>query len=372
MTRNLPGEQGKTMSRTHARNAAIAQWVSKGAIAGILATHSRGVDRADANLIQAAYHPDAAVDYGFFAGPARELAAILAGAQRGQPVTLHRTSNMWIKVEGESARSESYVLAYAEHQAESPGTQRFIGGRYLDRHERRAGEWRLGHRRYVMDFNINRDSTTNRQDPPVALANFAPCGGHGAADAGRALLAHHAASFQYQEDSAMTTLETDALLDQALSKEALHDLNMAYARAVDRADADLMASVFHSDSSVVTGIFNGSGPEFAVRITSFVRENLERCFHSVANEWYEVRGDDAVGESYVIANATAGGRDILTGGRYIDAYQRRGGVWKIKSRTFVVDWTNAQPTSFEGGGMYAPLTTRGCFGKSDPIYAFWD
>lgn len=360
------------MPQTHSSDAAIAEWISKSAISAALATHSRGIDRADASLLQTAYHPDATVDYGFFKGPASQLAVILAGAQKSQPVTLHRTSNMWIKVEGESARSESYVLAYAEHRAESSGTQRFIGGRYLDRHERRGGEWRLSHRRYVMDFNINRESTTDWQDAPAALANFAPRGGHGAADAGRTLLAHHAAAFQHQKDSAMTTSQIDAGLDQALSKQALHDLNMAYARAADRADAELMASIFHPDSTVVTGVFNGSGPDYAVKIVAFVRENLERCFHSVANEWFEVRGNHAVGESYVIANVTVGGRDILTGGRYIDAYERRAGIWKIKSRTFVVDWTNAQPTSYEGGGMYGSLTTRGCFGKDDPIYAFWN
>jgi hypothetical protein len=85
-----------------------------------------------------------------------------------------------------------------------------------------------------------------------------------------------------------------------------------------------------------------------------------------------VRGDRAVGECYVIANATADGTDTLSGGRYIDAYERRNGVWKIASRTFVLDWSQAQPTSYESGGMYASLTTRGCFGKDDPIYAFWN
>jgi len=132
-----------------------------------------------------------------------------------------------------------------------------------------------------------------------------------------------------------------------------------------------MASVFHDDASVVTGVFNGNAQEFAQKIVSYVRENIERCFHSVANEWYEVHGDDAVGESYVIANTTAGGKDTLIGGRYVDAYQRRNGVWKIQARTFVVDWTNTQPTSYEAAGMYAALTTRGCYGKSDPVYEFW-
>ena len=359
------------MSSQEPRGAPIEELAGKSQIAGILATHSRGVDRADGNLLSSAYHPDAGVDYSFFVGAASQLVAILAAAQKGQPVTLHRTSNMWIKVRGPQARSESYVLAYAEQIADSAATQRFIGGRYLDTHERRDGEWRLSHRKYVMDFNINRPSTTNWHDPTVALSNFAPRGSQGAADAGRSLLAHYAAGFKSQGNSNVTTTYTDAQTDQLLSKQALHDLGMAYARAIDRADASLMASIFHEDATVVSGVFNGNAAEFAVKITAFVRENIDRCFHSVANEWYELHSDDAVGESYVIANTTAGGQDTLTGGRYVDAYQRRNGVWKIKARTFVVDWTNTQPTSYESGGMYAALTTRGCYGTSDPVYAFW-
>jgi hypothetical protein len=115
---------------------------------------------------------------------------------------------------------------------------------------------------------------------------------------------------------------------------------------------------------------NGPGPQFARQITAFVRANLERCFHSVANAWFQVNGDDAVGESYVIAVATAGGNDVMTSGRYIDAYQRRDGVWKFKSRSFVIDWSSTQPTSYESGGMYAALSTRGSYGRGDPVYAF--
>jgi hypothetical protein len=353
-------------------DGAIADWLSKTQISEALAVHSRGVDRADAHLLASAYHPDASVDYGFFVGPASKLAEILAQAQKTQPVTLHRTCNMWIKVNGERARSESYVFAYAEHTVDSVAVQRFIGGRYLDQHERRDGAWRLRHRLYVMDFNINRPSTAARQDPPTDLAHFGPRGGHAAADAGRTLLALHAAHFGSRGEPSMTANNTDSLVDVALAKLALHELNMTYARAADRADAALMASIFHDDATVVTGVINGNAADYAVKIVAFVRENLERCFHSVANEWYEVHGDRAVGETYVIASATAGGRDMLTGGRYIDAYERRNGVWKIASRTFVLDWNNAQPTSYEGGGMYASLKTRGCFGKDDPIYAFWD
>jgi hypothetical protein len=360
------------MARNARHDAAIGDWLNKTRITEALAVHSRGVDRADARLLASAYHPDASVDYGFFVGPASQLAEILAQAQKTQPVTLHRTCNIWIKTNGEKARSESYVFAYAEHVVDSAAVQRFIGGRYLDQHEQRNGAWRLCHRRYVMDFNINRPSTGERQDPPPDLAHFGPRGGHAGADAGSTLLAQHAAHFGSRGEHTMADDKIDSQVDVALAKLALHELNVAYARAADRADAALMASIFHEDATVVTGLINGNAADYAVNIVAFVRENLERCFHSIANEWYEVRGDRAVGETYVIANATAGGRDILTGGRYLDAFERRDGVWKIASRTFVLDWNNTQPTSYEGGGMYASLKTRGCFGKDDPIYAFWN
>lgn len=341
------------------------------AIANNLATHSRGVDRANLTVLSGAYHPDATVDYGFFSGPARDFAQILIGAQKAQPVTHHRTSNMWIKVEGSKARSESYVVAYLESPDPAGAIQRWIGGRYLDRLEQRDGQWRLAHRAYVMDWNINRPGTAAWADPGDDYTNFSPRGGHGAADPGNALLGASVAGFRQANGGYMAGNIDEQLIDEVISRQALHDLNMAYARAADRGDAALMASLFHEDSTVVSGVFNGSGPDFAQFIIPFITSNLQRCFHSVANEWYQVRGDDAVGESYVIAWVTAGGQDVLSAGRYIDAFQRRNGTWKFKSRAFVTDYTASHPTTHADDGMYDALTTRGCFGREDPVYKFW-
>jgi hypothetical protein len=350
---------------------AVRDLAAKHAIESALATHSRGVDRADYNLLASAYHSDAQVDYGFFKGPAVELAAMLAGAQKGQPVTMHRTSNIWIAVDGERARSESYVLASIEHADASGAIRRLVGGRYLDRHECRDGDWRLTHRQYVMDWNTNRPGGSHWPEHAVSLAQYLPGGGQGAADPGRALLAVAAAHFRNDGGRTVPAKDPEAALDAVLAKQALHDLCMAYARGVDRADATLLSSLFHEDSSVVSGVINGPGPRFAREITDFVQKNLERCFHSVANAWFQIEGDDAVGESYVIAMASAGGNDVMTGGRYIDAYQRRDGVWKFKSRSFVIDWSSVQPTTYETGGMYAALPTRGSYGRGDPVYALW-
>jgi ketosteroid isomerase-like protein len=332
-------------------------------ILNALANHSRGVDRGDASLLGAAYHPGATVDYGFFAGPAETFVAILAGAQKAAPPSLH---NSEIRIAGDHAVSESYVIAYVE----DADTQRLVFGRYLDRLERRGGEWRLTHRQYVLDGNTNRATTVARADPPVAHDHFVPEGAKGASDPGRALLAQHEAANRSLQGAKPMSADAQEL-DAALSRDAIRRLLTGYCRGVDRGDKALLASVYWEDSTVISGVVNASGPQFANDIIDYVTANLDYCFHSIANEWIEVQGDHAVGEHYIIAQMCAGGQDVMTGGRYIDSYERRDGVWKIKARTFVADWNTSHPKSLELDGMYEPLKTRGSFGAGDPVYALW-
>jgi uncharacterized protein (TIGR02246 family) len=198
-----------------------------------------------------------------------------------------------------------------------------------------------------------------------------PEGGKGASDPGRALLAHHEAASRRLQGAGSMTAETDAL-DEALSRDAIRKLATTYSRAVDRGDKAMLASIFWDDSVVISGLVNASGHVFADQIVDYVVANLDYCFHSIANEWIEVKGNHAVGEHYIIAHQSSGGQDVMTGGRYIDSYERRDGVWKIASRTFVADWNTAHPGSMELDGMYEPLKTRGSYGKGDPIYAHWE
>ncbi|MEY2926178.1 MAG: hypothetical protein RL367_655 [Pseudomonadota bacterium] len=345
----------------------LDHFVARHVIMNALANHSRGVDRADFNLLSSAYWPDASVDYGFFAGDAATLVTILAEAQKASLPTLHRTSNIWIRQLGDQAVVESCVVAYAE-EAE---LQRMVFGRYLDRLEQRDGAWRLTHRTYVLDGNTNRPNTAVRGDPPPIHDHYVPAGAKGGADPGRALLAHHEASTRHLQGAIPMSADPTAL-DAALSRSAIHDLSMAYCRGVDRGDVELLGGIFWDNATVISGLVNGDGATFARDIVSYVTENLDYCFHSVANEWIEVKGDHGVGEHYILAHQSANGQDTMTGGRYIDSYERRGGTWKIASRTFVLDWTSTHPTTNEKAGFYEALTTRGCWGKADPVYPHWD
>jgi len=350
--------------------------IDRHAIETALANHSRGLDRADENLLGSAYHPAGHVDYGAFIGSSEDFTAALAAGQKSGGPTQHRTSNISIRIKGDKAVSESYVIAYVE-DAE---TQHVVFGRYLDSHEKHNGEWRLVQRIYSLEGNTNKPNNAGRADPDTSHETFLAYGGHGAADAGRVLLA----AAQARHKSTPLTKETQAMgtqsanqeqnaqaLDRALSKVAIHELCMSYCRAVDRGDKELMASLFAEGATVMAGVFNGDAAEFSNFICDFVQKNSSYVFHSVANEWVEINGDEAVGEHYVIAMMCSDGNDIMTGGRYIDRYVRRDGIWKIMERTFVMDWNRTDPTTMQLDGMYEGLEQRGRWGKDDPVYALW-
>ena len=164
-------------------------------------------------------------------------------------------------------------------------------------------------------------------------------------------------------------------IDAVLSRQQIADLTMAYCRGVDRADEALLKSIFHDDSFVVSGAFNGNGQQFATEICGIVRAVFDQTFHSIANQWIEVTGDTAVGETYVIAVSTMtdlekGKSEMLSGGRYLDRFSRRDGVWKFAARTFVSDWSRVDKTSGDMNGALPDL--QGKQGPDDPVYAMWN
>ncbi len=196
-------------------------------------------------------------------------------------------------------------------------------------------------------------------------------------DPGRTLLAAWNAALSTPGVQSGISINLDATLDGVISKQAIHELGMAYCRAVDRGDEALLRSLFHADATVISGVVNGGIDEFAPAIASIIRGNLKSSFHSVANEWVKVDGDSAVGESYVtaftLADEGADAAQTNSGGRHVDRYTRRDGQWKILERVFVMDFNINQPsTAIFGEGPYEQLTLRGGFKPDDPVFGFWE
>jgi len=121
----------------------------------VLARYCRAVDRGDVELLKSVYHPDATDDHGTFQGSGFAFAEALVPAMDGSSIpSQHHVTNVLIELDGDRAAVESYVLAFhpVRDRASGAETHALAGGRYLDRFEKRDGEWKIADRRVVIDW----------------------------------------------------------------------------------------------------------------------------------------------------------------------------------------------------------------------------
>lgn len=117
-----------------------------------LTRFSRGMDRFDRDCYLSAFWPDATMAAGPFVGsPAECWDWAVPMHEGGQVLTHHGLLNMTIEVDGDSAHAETYYLFVARNRDESVWQ---AGGRYIDRLERRNGEWRVAMRANVIEWSV--------------------------------------------------------------------------------------------------------------------------------------------------------------------------------------------------------------------------
>ena len=117
-----------------------------------LARLARGEDRRDSDLISGAYWPDATDDHGIFVGTFKEYLAWVVPGAPAVLVTLHTLGQSLIDLRGNSAVVETHVTSYHRINMGDEERDLVIGGRYLDRLERRSHEWRIAHRTMLYDW----------------------------------------------------------------------------------------------------------------------------------------------------------------------------------------------------------------------------
>jgi hypothetical protein len=131
---------------------ALQTLLDKQALHELALTYCRACDRRDYALLRSLYHDDAIDDHGaMFRGSADEYVAWLPTVLANFEATAHSISNALYVVRGDLAEGELYTHAY--HRTHGPKAQDIvIGGRYLDRYERRGGQWRFAHRSLALDW----------------------------------------------------------------------------------------------------------------------------------------------------------------------------------------------------------------------------
>lgn len=125
-----------------------------------LMLYSHGIDRCDIDFLKQVFWPDGTCDYGGEDLNAYEWAEATVAGLSTMERTQHSVSNYLLTVDGDAAECESYCTAYHLLKGEDGSlTDMVVGGRYLDKIEKRDGEWRIASRLYVMDWNQNIPST---------------------------------------------------------------------------------------------------------------------------------------------------------------------------------------------------------------------
>jgi len=112
---------------------------------------SRGMDRFDRPLFLSAFHEDAIISAGtYVANPKAIYGWAKQLHEQGQSATQHNLYNHSCEVDGDTAHSEIYYVFVGRNRDESNW---LAGGRYVDRLERRDGEWKITFRANAIEWS---------------------------------------------------------------------------------------------------------------------------------------------------------------------------------------------------------------------------
>jgi len=152
-------ETDKVLSAVQALQRRVEELEAREAIREVLGKYCRGVDRLDHEVLMSCYHPDATDEHGFFtAKSAKEFAdRAIEGARLGFERTIYSLGTILIRLEGNIAHVESYCTSAKILNIPDDNGQkqmRLSGVRFVDRFEKRNGEWRIAYRRLMGEWGI--------------------------------------------------------------------------------------------------------------------------------------------------------------------------------------------------------------------------
>jgi hypothetical protein len=156
----------------------LSDWL---AISNAIHVYCRGLDRCDAASLSSVFWPEAVINLGGDVDLTGAIYSdrILPSLKQLFAKTMHQISNIVIEGRGNTANSECSLMAYHALKQEHGRSRDFlVGGRYLDRWEKRSVEWRMIHRQLVWDWHRTLGDTQDWQEcllgPPRVLGDYWP------------------------------------------------------------------------------------------------------------------------------------------------------------------------------------------------------
>ncbi|MBO0677496.1 nuclear transport factor 2 family protein [Mycolicibacterium sp. S2-37] len=129
--------------------------------------YCRAVDRGDMEALRGLYHRDAEDDHGgFSAGSVDDFIRGLVAARPYLRSMQHHITTVNFAVDGDRAEGEIYSIATHTFAAGDREIDVVVGGRYLDKYEKRDATWRFVERAIVTDWaNVNDPSRRDLSHP---------------------------------------------------------------------------------------------------------------------------------------------------------------------------------------------------------------
>jgi hypothetical protein len=142
-------------------------------------------------------------------------------------------------------------------------------------------------------------------------------------------------------------VKVSRIRDEMADREAIRDCLYRYCRGIDRADADLLRTVYWPGAMDYHTGFTGTGEEFIAWALPRLAL-LEQKVHMIGNILIALDGDSARVETYLWSVSISPGddpRQSVVAGRYLDRFEKRDDEWRIAERFVVHDWFDDSPAT---------------------------
>ncbi|MBV1686745.1 nuclear transport factor 2 family protein [Novosphingobium sp. G106] len=150
--------------RLAALEAKMQELMDRQAIFDCIKRNSRGNDRFDVDLVTSSYHSNGLHELGSQQISGREYGEH-ANHAHGMLFdnNLHNVTMHMCEIDGDVAHAESYNIGLFMDKGSETG--RILAGRYIDRLEKRDGEWRIVLRRATVEIALEGKATLPNGQP---------------------------------------------------------------------------------------------------------------------------------------------------------------------------------------------------------------
>lgn len=150
-------------------DAALQEMLDEFALRKLVHGYCRAVDRGDIETLRDLYHHDAQDQHGAFSsGSVDDFLRRLAASRPHLTSTQHHVTTTNFAISGDTAEGEVYSIATHTFAAKRGETEVIVGGRYLDKYEKRNGTWKFRERAIVTDWaHVHEPSSVDLSHPMV-------------------------------------------------------------------------------------------------------------------------------------------------------------------------------------------------------------